>query len=175
MRSCILICLLLFTTHSYCQDSLDNHSGQKIPSGEFSLSVYAGVPSEAMRKAIRNNMGNLGLGMSLQVLFNPFIWGKNNREGPLRLGAEIGYTYYGRFKSELDINGYRGDYKTGYGIGGMNAILGFRPGPRNNVTPFVDVTGGFDLYLSRTTDNLTVIESALGTQKRSWAVHQAEA
>ena len=67
-------------------------------------------------------MGNLGFGAGFAVLSNPFTWGKNKRNSPLRIGGEAGYTYYGRFLSEVNINGYKGDYKTSYGILQLNAI-----------------------------------------------------
>lgn len=132
---------------------------------DAALSFQLGIPSKAMQEAIENRMGNIGFGASLLLLSNPFTWGKNDKNSPLRVGAEISYTYYGRFISDVSINGYSGDYKTTYGIGHLNAIVRFRPPLSGNFNPFVDVIAGGNFYLSSTTENLSVIESALGIDK----------
>jgi hypothetical protein len=126
------------------------------------LSLQVGIPSEAMRDAIRNEMGDLGFGLGLSVLSNPFSWGRNKRNSPLRLGGELGYTYYGRFLSDVNINGFRGSYKTSYGILQLNAVAQLRPMYTEVFTPFLEILAGGNFYLSSTRENLSVIESALG-------------
>lgn len=126
------------------------------------LSLQVGIPSEAMRDAIRNEMGDLGFGLGLSVLSNPFSWGRNKRNSPLRLGGELGYTYYGRFLSDVNINGFRGSYKTSYGILQLNAVAQLRPMYTEAFTPFLEILAGGNFYLSSTRENLSVIESALG-------------
>jgi hypothetical protein len=126
------------------------------------LSLQVGIPSEAMRDAIRNEMGDLGFGLGLSVLSNPFSWGRNKRHSPLRLGGELGYTYYGRFLSDVNINGFRGSYKTSYGILQLNAVAQLRPMYTEAFTPFLEILAGGNFYLSSTRENLSVIESALG-------------
>lgn len=129
-------------------------------SGRIGLQV--GIPSEMMQDAIRNEMGNLGFGGGFAVLSNPFSWGRNKRNSPLRLGAELGYNYYGRFLSNVNIGGYSGNYKTSYGIMQLNAIAQFRPQYNEPFTPFLEILAGGNFYLSSTKENLSVIESALG-------------
>lgn len=126
------------------------------------LALQVGIPSEEMQKAIRNDMGNLGFGASLSALFNPFTWGKNKRNSALRIGAEAGYTYYGRFLTKVDINGLKGDFKTSYGVLQLNALLRLRAPRKEWINPFFEVLAGGSFYLSSIKENLGVIESSLG-------------
>lgn len=128
------------------------------------LALQVGIPSKEMQRAIKNNMGNLGFGAGLTVLTNPFSWGRNKKNSPLRIGGELGYTYYGRFLSDVNINGYRGDYKTSYGILQLNALLQLRPKQPEKVSPFIEILAGGNFYLSSTKENLGLIESSLGIQ-----------
>lgn len=159
LSKCLLILVLLLPTPLPAQESKDRYPVETL-NGAFSLQV--GIPAEAMRHAIRNQMGDLGFGLGLSVLSNPFSWGRNKRNSPLRLGGEIGYTYYGRFLSDVNINGYRGSYKTSYGILQLNAVAQLRPMYTETFTPFLEVLAGGNFYLSSTRENLSVIESALG-------------
>lgn len=128
------------------------------------LAFQVGIPSASMQKAIKNNMGNMGFGAGFTLLSNPFTWGKNKRNSPVRIGGEAGYTYYGRFLSEVNINGYKGDYKTSYGILQLNALLQLRPKQTEAITPFLEILAGGNFYLSRIKDNLDFIESSLGIE-----------
>jgi hypothetical protein len=148
---------------SLCQDSTVIRPYQASKTDAL-LALHMTLPSDEMQKAIQNNMGNKGIGLSLQVLSNPMTWGKVKRESPVRIGAEIGYTYYGRFIQEVNVNGYQGDFKTSYGIANINAILRLRPPFCTGFLPFVDFIAGGNFYLSSMKENLSAIESALGTQ-----------
>ncbi len=128
------------------------------------LAANLAMPFPEMKKAIRNNMGDAGFGISFLCLSNPLSWGKVKKTSPFRLGAEIGYTYYGRFKSQVFANGFGGDYKTSYGIAKLNAVLRFRPPHTNTFTPFADVFAGGNFYLSSIRENLGLLESSLGLQ-----------
>lgn len=130
--------------------------------GFFALQV--GVPTKEMQSAIRNNMGNTGIGGALMVLSNPFAWGKNKRNSCLRVGAELGYTYYGRFLTDVNVGGYRGDYKTSYGIMQLNGVIQLRPKVPERVNPFAEILAGGNFYFSSIRENLDAIESALGIQ-----------
>lgn len=130
--------------------------------GMFAFQV--GIPFEQMRPAIKNNMGNIGFGAALSVLTNPLSWGRNKRNSPLRIGAELGYTYYGRFLTDVNINGYRGYYKTSYGILQLNALLRLQPSQPAPIRPFFEILAGGNFYLSSTKEDLSAIESALGLQ-----------
>jgi hypothetical protein len=124
--------------------------------------VQVGLPSKAMQPAIENKMGNTGFGADFMVLANPFSWGRNKRNSVLRIGAEAGYTYYGRFITRVNINGYNGDYKTSYGILNLNGVLQLRPQVPSGIQPFFEVLAGGNFYLSTIRENLGAIESALG-------------
>src|SRR3954470_14731730 len=126
--------------------------------GLFALQV--GFPSKAMQAAVKNNMGNLGFGLGICGLSNPFSWGRNKRNSPLRIGGEAGYSYYGRFLSEVNINGNKGSYKTSYGILQLNGIIQLRPAEPEAVTPFIELLAGGNFYLSTTKENLNAIESS---------------
>jgi hypothetical protein len=170
MKTLLLFyCLLLNAIVSQAQDSAlvtnPDPGKNEVSRMDASLTFQLGIPTVAMQRAIENHMGNLGFGASLLLASNPFTWGSKAKNAPLRLGAEIGYTYYGRFISYVTINGYTGDYKTSYGIANLNAIVRFRPPATGNFNPFVDVIAGGNFYLSSTTENLDVIESALGIEK----------
>jgi hypothetical protein len=141
-----------------------NTEKEEVESVNGVISFQVGVPSSTMQRAIKNDMGNLGFGAGLEVLSNPFTWGKNKRNSPLRIGGEAGYTYYGRFLSEVNINGYKGDYKTSYGILNLNAILQIRPQYTEVIRPFVELLVGGSFYLSSIKENLDLIESSLGVE-----------
>jgi hypothetical protein len=137
---------------------------EHVERGNGFFAFQVGIPSVEMRKAIKNNMGNLGFGAGFAGMTNPFSWGSNKRNSPLRIGGELGYTYYGRFLSKVNINGYQGDYKTSYGILQLNGILQLRPRQTEKITPFFELLAGGDFYLSTIKENLDVIESSLGIQ-----------
>jgi hypothetical protein len=126
------------------------------------FALQAGLPAKSMQPAIQNKMGNTGFGAGLTVLTNPFSWGRKKRNSPLRIGAELGYTYYGRFITDVDIGGYNGDYKTAYGILNLNAVLQLRPSTAEVISPFIEILAGGNFYLSSIRENLGAIESALG-------------
>jgi hypothetical protein len=126
------------------------------------LGLQVGVPTKATQPAIKNNMGNTGFGAGFMFLTNPFSWGRNKRNSPLRIGAGLGYTYYGRFLTKVNINGYQGDYKTAYGILDLNGVLQFRPQVTSSIQPFVEILAGGNFYISTIRENLGAIESALG-------------
>jgi hypothetical protein len=131
---------------------------------DFLFGLQVGVPSREMRPAIHNRMGDVGFGASLLVLSDPFTWGKNKRESVLRIGGGLGYTYYGRFKSVAQVNGYEGSLKAAYGILDAKAIVRFRPQLDRGFYPFVDVQAGGDFYMSSINEDLNGIESALGIE-----------
>jgi len=126
--------------------------------------LQVGIPSAEMQRAIRNRMGNLGFGVGIMVLSDPGTWGAHKHNSSFRLGGELGYSYYGRFLSDVNINGYEGSYKTSYGLAQLNAVIQIRPPQLQRISPFVDVIAGGNFYLSRTKENLNAIESALGIQ-----------
>lgn len=156
-----MICLITLKGFSQ-EDPVNPKPEVESINGIFAFQV--GIPSKKMQAAIQNEMGNLGFGAGLMVLTNPFSWGKNKRNSPLRLGAELGYTYYGRFLSEVNINGYRGDYKTSYGILNLNGVLQLRASQQEAINPFIEFLVGGNFYLSSMRENLDVIESSLGIQ-----------
>jgi hypothetical protein len=128
----------------------------------FGLQV--GVPSREMRPAVHNRMGDVGFGVGLLVLSDPYTWGKNKRQSALHLGGGLGYTYYGRFKTEAQLNTYTGNLKTAYGIFDAKAIVRFRPQLDRDIHPFADLQAGADVYLSTTSEDLSGIESGLGAE-----------
>jgi hypothetical protein len=139
-----------------------SHNRNTVEKGNGLIGLQVGIPSKAMQPAVENKMGNLGFGIGLTGAANPFSWGKNKRNSPLRIGAEAGYTYYGRFLSEVNINGYRGSYKTSYGIVQLNGLIQLRPAQPEPVSPFIELLAGGIFYLSTTKENLNAIESGLG-------------
>lgn len=150
-------------------DTFSQTAGEAKTDSHFDILLGAnvGIPFPEMKRAIKNNMGDAGFGISFLCLSNPLSWGKKEGEkkaSPFRIGAEIGYTYYGRFKSNVFANGYGGDYKTSYGIAKLNAILRFRPAYARTFTPFADVFAGGNFYLSTIRENLGFLESSLGLQ-----------
>ncbi len=138
---------------------------EEIESVNGFIALQVGLPSGTMQKAIKNNMGNTGFGGGFSILTNPFTWGKNKRNSPLRIGLEAGYTYYGRFLSEVNVNGYEGEYKTSYGILQTNALLQLRPKLLEAITPFFEILAGGNFYLSGIKENLDFIETSLGVER----------
>ncbi|MBL0357664.1 MAG: hypothetical protein IPP72_12625 [Chitinophagaceae bacterium] len=160
-KALIAYLLLLMQSAVYCQDDNATESSQKTRNNaDAMLALNVGIPFPAMTRAIQNNMGNMGFGLSGLYLANPF----SNKNSPLRLGGEVGYTYYGRFKSDVNVNGYSGDYKTSYGIITLHGIARLRPSYTHRVSPFLDIFAGGNFYISAIKENLGFIESALGLQ-----------
>ncbi len=170
-RVFIASCFLLFYFNSFCQESPPNKrpsgkSGEKKGPDDFLFALNVGGALGDTKKAVNNHMGNLGFGASIEALWDPFRWGGG--KGPIRIGADISYSYYGRFISDVDINGYHGDYKTSYGIGRINAIFRLRPPNEKKFIPFADVFAGGNLYEADTKENLNAIETALGSKSQSF-------
>ena len=158
-----LFCIFFFAgIPGWSQRNAVRRTDAETVNGMFAIQV--GIPSKEMQAAVKNNMGNIGFGAGLSVLTNPFSWGRNKRNSPLRIGGEIGYTYYGRFHSDVYINGYTGNYKTSYGILQANAVVRLQPSEPGPVRPFVEALVGGNFYLSNTKEDLSTIESALGIQ-----------
>jgi hypothetical protein len=164
MRQSGNTCLIFIILALLILNSSNAQTGhqQYIQKGNGLIALQVGIPSVAMQAAIENKMGNLGFGIGVSGFTNPFSWGRNKHNSPLRIGGEAGYTYYGRFLSEVNINGSRGDYKTSYGIVQLNGILQLRPSIPEIISPFLEVLAGGNFYLSTTKENLTAIESSLG-------------
>jgi hypothetical protein len=121
------------------------------PNEDDGIAFNIGMPSKAMQQAIRNNMFNKGFGLSVLVVYNPF-----KRTSVLRLGGEIGYTYYGRFKS--------GGLKTSYGIAHLVPVIRVRPDISSAIIPFADVFAGGDFYISNTKEDLGALETIAGIE-----------
>ena len=137
---------------------------------DIALGLHVGIPTKDMRKAIRNNMMDMGFGLNFVFVSDPLLWfNKNAPSSPVRLGADVGYTYYGRFLSEITVNGYKGDYKTSYGIGHLNGILRLRPPHHSAIIPYIDGLIGLNVYFSSTKENFSFIESALGLESLAFA------
>lgn len=158
----ILLHFIVLNATIFAQNDLDKKAKSHV---DVMFAANASIPFPAMKKAIQNNMGDAGFGLSLLAAGNPFSWGKSESEkkaSPVRIGAEIGYTYYGRFITEVNVNNYYGDYKTSYGIAKLNAVVRLRPLYSGGFSPFADVYAGGNFYLSTIKENLDIIESALG-------------
>jgi len=153
------------------QETPVNKEGIEIFNGMFAFQV--GLPTNKMQEAIQNKMGDAGFGGALMILSNPAAWGKNKKNSALRLGVEAGYTYYGRFITDVEVGGYHGDYKTSYGIIQLNGILQIRPRIREKVTPFVELLAGGNFYISTIKENFGVIESALGIENIDFESHSS--
>ncbi len=151
------VCIPVF---SQAQD--DDFPTKKIERLNGRLMIEWSLPGSGMRPAMKNNMGNSGFGASFAILSNPASWCRQRRNSPLRLGVDAGYTYFGRFLSEVSVNGYRGNYKTSYGILHANAVLQLRPALADRIMPYLEVLGGGNFYLSNTKQDLSAIETGLG-------------
>jgi len=159
-RYSIYLILFAFSMSTARGQETSDKKDIEIVNGMFAFQV--GLPTNKMQEAIQNKMGDAGFGGALMILSNPAAWGKNKKNSPMRLGVEAGYTYYGRFITDVEVGGYHGDYKTSYGIIQLNGILQIRPRVREQVTPFVELLAGGNFYISTIKENFGVIESALG-------------
>lgn len=175
MRKCAILLLLIVTSlfigsrvngqDTPVNDSLrighDTSIKRNDPSNEPTsdqdngIALNIGMPSRAMQPAIRNNMFNLGFGLSILAAYNPF-----KKSSVLRLGGEIGYTYYGRFKS--------GGLKTSYGIAHLAPVVRLRPDKASALVPFFDIFGGGDFYISNTKEDLDALETIAGIESYSF-------
>lgn len=155
---CLSAQLTTETTWTPAEPSIDNKGK------DFLFGLQVGVPSTEMRPAIKNRMGDVGFGAGFLFLSDPYTWGKNKRSSALRLGGGLGYTYYGRFKTEVPWNSYTGRVKTYYGIFDLKAIARFRPQLDRGFHPFADLQAGMDLYTSTTREDLSVLEREDGDE-----------
>jgi hypothetical protein len=158
------ICIVLFFSISFSAQAQDEERKVPVEKANGIIAIQVGIPTPAMQQAIKNNMGNLGFGVGVSALTNPFSWGRNKRNSPLRIGGEVGYTYYGRFLTDVNIGGFGGNYKTSYGILQANAIIQLRLKEPQFFTPFIEGLIGGSFYISTTKENLSAIESGLGIQ-----------
>ncbi len=158
----LLLVFLSSVTTVLAQENSAGKTNAEASTTNGLLALQVGVPSKSMQRAIKNEMGNVGFGLGLNIVSNPFAWGKNKKKSPLRIGGDIGYTYYGRFITDVNIQGYEGSYKTSYGILNLNGVLQLRPVNQLPFNPFLEVLAGGNFYLSSIKENLTAIESALG-------------
>jgi hypothetical protein len=160
-----LSCLILFAfSVSKVQAQETNVNKKEVESINGMFAFQVGLPTNQMQEAIQNKMGNAGFGGALIILTNPAAWGKNKKNSPIRLGVEAGYTYYGRFITDVDVNGYHGDFKTSYGIIQLNGVLQVRPRVAEKVTPFFELLAGGSFYISTIKENFGAIEAALGME-----------
>ena len=102
-----LILFSFYVTTVRAQKTSVNKNEIESFNGMFAFQV--GIPTNKMQEAIQNKMGNAGFGGALMILSNPASWGKNKKNSPVRLGVEAGYTYYGRFITDVEVGGYHGD------------------------------------------------------------------
>lgn len=162
----IILCSFAFFTAMANADTATAQRKRYENNTEYMLGANIGLPLSSMKPAIKNKMGDAGFGVSFLLLSNPMSWGKGkgSSTSPLRIGGEVGYTYYGRFKTEVDIQGNKGNYKTSYGVAKLNAVIRLRPEHTEVFTPFVDIYAGGNFYLSSVKEDLSFIESALGLQ-----------
>ena len=175
MRKCAKLLLLFFTSllvgfilnaqDAPVKDSLragydsagkrNDPTNQPTSDQDNGVALNIGMPSQSMQPAIRNNMFNLGFGLSILAAYNPF-----KRSSVLRLGGEIGYTYYGRFKS--------GGLKTSYGIAHLAPVVRLRPDNASALVPFFDIFAGGDFYISNTKEDLDALETIAGIESYSF-------
>jgi hypothetical protein len=107
---------------------------------EGSLGAVVVIPSPGMKAMINNDMGNLGYGLSLQVI-------GSKKPSTLKWGGNFSYTYFGRYLT--DVSG--GDaLKTTYGLTNLNGVIRLTLKEPTNVTLYVDFFLGVRTYFSRT-------------------------
>ena len=146
MRRIILFLVFaLFSTMLKAQDSTFNdqqpsHKKDSFSKIEGSLGAVVVIPSPDMKVMINNDMGNLGYGLSLQIV-------GRSKPSTLKWGGNFCYTYFGRYLT--DIGG--GDaLKTTYGLINLNGVIRLTLKEPTNVTPYVDLFLGIRTYFSRT-------------------------
>jgi hypothetical protein len=92
---------------------------------EGSLGAVVVIPSPEMEAMIANNMGDLGYGLSFQVV-------GNRKPSVVRWGGNFSYTYFGRYLT--DVSG--GDaLKTTYGLTNLNGVIRLTLKAPTNVAP----------------------------------------
>jgi len=159
-----LFLLLLTADRILAQDPEGNTVLDPVSEADGMFSLNVSLPSSTMKELTRNNMFGSGIGGTFLYLSNPATWGKRNNNSMIRIGGELGYTYFGRFITDANINGYSGDYKTSYGIAHLNAVLRLRPASIQPVVPFADLFVGGNFYFSTIKENLNAIETSLGLE-----------
>ena len=146
MRTIIMLLVLaLFSGMLKAQDSTSNdpQPAQKKDSFskiEVSLGAVVVIPSPEMKAMINNDMGDLGYGLSLQVV-------GNRKPSTVKWGGNFSYTYFGRYLTDV---GGGGELKTTYGLTNLNGVIRLTLKQATNATPYVDFFIGLRTYFSRT-------------------------
>lgn len=128
---------------------------------EAFYSIQMDMPNEKMRPAVRNNMGDKGFGLAASFMANPYTWGRNKRNSPLRIGGELGYTYYGRFKQS--------GIKASTGMIHLTAMARLHHEEAHRLMPFFDIFAGGNFYMASFREDVNAIESIAGLEPSSFA------
>jgi len=106
---------------------------------EGSLGAVVVIPSPEMEAMIANNMGDLGYGLSFQIV-------GNRKPSVVRWGGNFSYTYFGRYLT--DVGG--GELKTNYGLTNLNGVIRLTFREPAKITPYADFGLGARFYFSTT-------------------------
>ncbi len=133
--------------------------GQKYDSSKFSFinfyfNTQTAIPSKEFREAMKNDVGNLGFGLTTGIVISPLL---ENKPSPILLGLDFGYFKYGQDKQQA--TGTSPPLKTTWNVFTWNGLARLRPRfQRGSITPFIDGLLGVKLYNTKTKIDKNVID-----------------
>lgn len=143
----IYIISIFATTSSWGQsDSLYDISPYSIHDKfNFHVNAVVAVPLNEFRDALKNNFGNVGVGVSTGVLVNPF--GKK-KPSPIFVGGEFSYLTYGVDKIKESAN--NPPIKSTFNIYSINAAGRMLLTQDKAFVPYIDGLLGARIFNTRT-------------------------
>ena len=159
MRLGLVIILLLGTlipVRAQVDSLYEISPGADYDKFNFHILGQVAIPSEELKKAINNELGNLGYGFSTGFAVNPFM---KKRPSPVFLGAEFGYLFYGvdTIEAKNDIP----PLKTSYNVYSFNALGRVILTQSQRFVPFIDGLVGVKVFNTRTKIDKNLIDTAL--------------
>ncbi len=150
--------LIIITSSAYAQDA--ETASPHFDAVFFYAAGQAGIPMGDLKKAIYNDLGNMGGGLSLGLLFNPY---GNKRSTPVHVGLDFGYLTYGVDK--IPASGTNPPLKTSFNVYTIGPAARILLSHRNGFTPFIDGSIGAKIFNTRTKVDKDITHIILNTNQ----------
>jgi hypothetical protein len=126
----------------------------------FYASGQVGVPIGDLKKAIYNDVGNVGGGLSVGLLFNPY---GTKRNTPVHIGIDFGYLTYGVDK--IAPSATNPPLKTSFNVYTIGPAARILLSHRGGFTPFIDGGIGAKIFNTRTKVDKDITNIILNTNQ----------
>jgi len=126
----------------------------------FFAAGQVGLPMGDLKKAIYNDLGNMGGGVSLGLLFNPY---GTKRSTPVHIGLDFGYLTYGVDK--IASSATNPALKTSFNVYTIGPAARILLSHRGGFTPFIDGSIGAKIFNTRTKVDKDITNIILNTNQ----------